>query len=81
VDWQKVLNQAGQSDIVLTAPGLIGETRYREDVDNQHNQDFADRLSRDANFQKSIRLEMGRFAPAEVLVFLKNTPCSPSPRN
>jgi 4-amino-4-deoxy-L-arabinose transferase-like glycosyltransferase len=73
IDWQKAMNQATQSDIVLTAPGLIGEPRYQEDVDNEHNQEFADRLSRDADFQKPIRLEMGRFTPVEVLVFVKSS--------
>ncbi len=73
LDWQKVMTQASQSDIVLTAPGLIGETRYQEDVDNQHNQEFADRLSQDPDFRKPIRLDMGRFAPVDVLVFVKSS--------
>ena len=81
IDWQQVMNQAEKSDIVLTAPGLIGEPRYQEDVDNEHNQEFANRLLRDAAFQKSIHLEMGRFAPVDVLVFLKTTSCSSVPHN
>lgn len=81
VDWDKVMNQVTKSDIVLTAPGLIGETRYLEDVDNQHNQELANRLSHDADFQKPIHLEMGRFAPVEVLAFVKTSSCSSAPRN
>jgi 4-amino-4-deoxy-L-arabinose transferase-like glycosyltransferase len=81
IDWQKVMSQAGKSDIVLTAPGNVGETRYLEDVDNQHNKEFADRLSRDADFQKPIRLEFGRFTPVEVLAYIKTSACSSLPRD
>ncbi len=73
IDWQKVMNQAAKSDIVLTAPGNIGETRYLEDVDNEHNQEFADSLSHDVDYHKPVHLQMGRFAPVEVLVFVKNS--------
>jgi len=73
LDWQKVMSSVGQSDIVLTAPHYTGEAKYKEDVDNQHNAEFADRLSRDPRFQKPIIVEMGRFGPVEVLVFPKDT--------
>jgi 4-amino-4-deoxy-L-arabinose transferase-like glycosyltransferase len=71
LDWQKVMGLAGQSDIVLTAPHQVGEVRYKEDLDNQYNAEFAERLSRDPRFRGPIRLEMGRFEPVEVDVFLK----------
>ena len=73
LDWQKVMDAAGQSDIVLTMPGYVGETVYKEDVDNEHNEEFAERLSQDPRFQAPIRLEMGRFSPNEVLVFPKKS--------
>ena len=76
VDWQALMDAAGKSDIVLTVPGYLGEPRYKENLDNQHNDEFAERLSRDGRFQKPIRLEMGRFTPVEVLVFLnENLTC------
>jgi hypothetical protein len=78
IDWQKVMAGADQSDIVVTAPGYIGEASIKEDQDNQHNAEFADRLSHDPLFQAPIHLTMGRFAPIDVLVFVKNTlHCSP----
>jgi 4-amino-4-deoxy-L-arabinose transferase-like glycosyltransferase len=73
LDWRKVMNSVEQSDIVLTAPHYIGEVRNKEDLDNQHNAEFADRLSLDPRFRGPIRLEMGRFEPVEVMVFLKKT--------
>jgi hypothetical protein len=73
LDWQKVMDAAGQSDMVLTMPGYVGETVYKEDVDNEHNEEFAKRLSHDPRFQGPIRLEMGRFTPTEILVFPKKS--------
>ena len=71
LNWQEVMDVTGKSDIVLTAPYYVGEVRNKEDLDNQHNSDFAARLSRDPLFRGPIRLEMGRFEPVEVWVFLK----------
>jgi 4-amino-4-deoxy-L-arabinose transferase-like glycosyltransferase len=71
LDWQKVMDATGRSDIVLTAPHYVGEVRNKEDLDNQHNAEFAARLSADPFFRGPIRLEMGRFEPVEIWVFLK----------
>ncbi len=73
IDWQKVMAGAEQSDIVVTAPGYLGEASNKEDLDNQHNAEFADRLSHDPLFRAPVHLTMGRFAPIDVLVFVKNT--------
>jgi len=79
IDWQKVMGLAEQSDMVLTAPGYIGEARIKEDIDNEHNVEFADRLSHDPLFQTPVHLQMGRFAPVDVLVFVKRTlDCRPA---
>ncbi len=79
VEWTNLMASAGQSDIVLTSPNFIGETRYREDLDNRYNSEFAARLSQNQQFRKPIPLEMGRFEPVEVLVFLnKNLSCPES---
>lgn len=73
LDWQKVMDGADHSDIVVTAPGYVGEVSNKEDLDNQHNAEFADRLSHDPLFQEPVHLAMGRFAPVDVLVFVKST--------
>lgn len=73
IDWQKVMALTDQSDMVLTAPGYMGEPRFKEDIDNEHNNEFADRLSHDPLFQVPVHLKMGRFAPVDVQVFLKRT--------
>jgi len=65
------LGAVSQSDMVLTAPHYVGQASDKQDLDNQHNAEFADRLSQDARFRGPIRLEMGRFEPVEVLVFLR----------
>lgn len=73
LDWQKVMDSAGQSDFVLTAPHYLGDAEDRENLDNQYNSAFADRLSHDPRFQGPIGIEMGRFEPVQVLVFVKKT--------
>jgi hypothetical protein len=73
IDWGKVMDTVGRSDIVLTAPHYLGEVKNKEDLDNQYNAEFASRLSQDPRFRGPIRLEMGRFEPVEVDVFLKKS--------
>ncbi len=73
LNWQEVMNSAEKSDIVITAPHYVGEVLLKEDLDNQHNAEFENRLSKDALFQGPIELRMGRFEPVEVVVFLKKT--------
>jgi 4-amino-4-deoxy-L-arabinose transferase-like glycosyltransferase len=72
-DWQKLMTLAQQSDIVVTAPNYVGEPESDDAADNQYDAELADRLSRGADFQKPVHLEMGRFAPIDVVVFVKNT--------
>jgi hypothetical protein len=71
-DWNQVMSSAELSDIVLTAPAFVGQATDRQNLDNQYNREFADRLARDPLFQPPIHLQMGRFEPLEVLVFVKN---------
>ncbi len=73
LDWQKVMDAAAQNDLVLTAPHYLGNQKNKEDLDNQHNAEFENRLSKEARFQGPIRLEMGRFEPVEVDVFLNKS--------
>jgi len=72
VKWQEVMDDAAENDIVLTLPHYVG-IEEEEKRDNQHNFEFVNRLSRDPRFQGPIRLEVGRFAPIEVAVFLKKS--------
>jgi hypothetical protein len=67
------MGSIGQSDIVLTAPHYVGQVTDWQDIDNQHNAEFAKQLAQDVRFRGPIRLEMGRFEPIEVMVFLKKT--------
>ena len=73
LDWQKVMDTVGKSDLVLTAPHYNGDVGDKPDLDNQYNSEFADRLAHDPRFRGPIRLQMGRFEPVEVLVFLNNS--------
>jgi hypothetical protein len=80
LDWQKLMDSAEQSDIVITAPRFVGEALIKENLDNAPNAEFANRLSSDQRFRTPIRLSMGRFEPVEVLVFVKTSlACSAPP--
>ena len=67
------MSSAEQSDVALTAPTFVGQATDRQNFDNQYNREFAERLAADPLFRGPIRLEMGRFWPVEVLVFVKKT--------
>jgi hypothetical protein len=72
IDWQKVMDSAAKSDLVLTAPHYIGQITDRQDTDNQHNAEFAERLAQDPRFLPPLHLLMGQLDPVEVLVFRKS---------
>lgn len=71
LNWQEIMKSVSDSDIVLTAPHYVGQITDKQDLDNQYNAQFAERLARDPRFNPPIRLHMGRFEPVEVLLFLK----------
>ena len=73
LDWQKIMDDSEKSDMLITAPHYVGEVREMEDLDNQYNAEFAQRLAKDPLFQGPFRLEMGRFERIEVDVFVKKT--------
>jgi hypothetical protein len=78
IDWKKLMDLAGQSDIVVTAPGYVGRPENRENLDNQNNAEFADRLAKDQRFREPTGVKMGRFKPVDVLLFVnKNLTCQP----
>ena len=64
---------ANDSYIVITAPHFVGEVTNSDDLYNQHNSEFADRLSHDSHFREPVHLEMGRFEPVDVLVFVNQS--------
>jgi 4-amino-4-deoxy-L-arabinose transferase-like glycosyltransferase len=78
VDWQKVMSLVGDSDVVVTAPGFVGQITDRQDFDNRDNREFAEKMARDPRFQKPVLLKMGRFEPIEVTVFLRARLVCPS---
>jgi 4-amino-4-deoxy-L-arabinose transferase-like glycosyltransferase len=71
LDWHQVMSSAEQSDLVLTAPTFVGQATDRQNLDNQYNREFAERLAADPAFREPIHLEMGRSWSVEVLVFVK----------
>jgi 4-amino-4-deoxy-L-arabinose transferase-like glycosyltransferase len=73
IDWDRVMGSLDESDMVLTAPSYTDteENPSKPLLDNQHNAEFENRLTRDSHFRGPIRVWMGRFEPVEVEVFLR----------
>jgi hypothetical protein len=71
IDWQKVMDAANRSDLVITAPHYAGVLQDFANLDNQYNRDFEQRLLQDPMFQGPFHFEMGRFQPVDVDVFVK----------
>ncbi len=73
IDWRKLMARADQEDVVITAPHFTGEVTIKENLDNAHNAEFAERLSNDPHFQHPTKFEMGRFRPIDVLVYVNSS--------
>jgi hypothetical protein len=71
IDWQRVMDTANRSDLVITAPHYVGVLQDFNNLDNEHNGEFEQRLLQDPQFQEPFHFEMGRFEPIDVEVFVK----------
>jgi len=71
IDWAKIENDLLNVNIVLTAPGYKGNPLDKQELDNQHNTEFAERLRLDKRFMAPITLKMGITKPVEILVFVR----------
>ena len=72
INWNKVMESVNSSDVVLTAPGFMGDQLDdKQNLDNQHNTELVQRLQKDSRFIKPLKLRMGRFNSVQILVFLK----------
>lgn len=76
IDWEKLMNAIDDSNIVLTAPGFIGEPADKQDLDNQYNDDFVERLSKDERFLGPFKLKVGRFVTTTIFVYINKATLS-----
>jgi hypothetical protein len=67
------------SDVVLTAPKYVGAPADKQDLDNQHNGEFLQRLKNDPRFKGPLVIYLGRFTPVEVAVFFNTHHEGPFP--
>jgi len=70
-DLPPLLDAARTNDVVLTAPDLTSAGWNGDQPDNQYNTDFAQRMSNSPAFQKPLHLNMGRFHPVDVWIFIR----------
>lgn len=79
IDWNRLQRFVAASDVVLTAPNLVGGEIDRQRFDNQHNAEMAALLQNNPQFAPPIELQMGRLRPTQVLVFLRKPTQPPAP--
>lgn len=70
-DWQKIMGEADQSDMVITAPQFAGEAIGRNDPDDRYNAEFEQRVLQDPHFHGPFLFSMGRFTPIEIAIFMR----------
>lgn len=72
IDWEKVMEMARDSDVVVTQPIPKDLQLHRvARADSQHNPEFIARLQADPQFEEPIALRMGRFKPVRIFVFFR----------
>jgi len=69
INLPAVLKAAEVSDVVITLEDYRGDLANREDVDNQHDAEFAGWLEKRSEFTSPVRLVLGE--EAKVLVFFR----------
>jgi hypothetical protein len=67
---------ADTNDVVFTVPELVTAAGSTENSqDNRYNTDFASQMSNNRDFGTPLHLQMGRFHPVDMLIFIrKSTP-------
>ena len=71
IDWHRIEEKIAKSDVLVTAPGLIGYYRDKQDLDNQHNEELARRLYSKPDIWKAVTLDIGYRNKREIAVFLR----------
>jgi hypothetical protein len=76
--WNNVMETALSQDLVLTVPSFthlldpqLEVYQLAERKKNQHNLDLAERLQNHPGFAPPLEIEVGRFEPVTVLIFLR----------
>ena len=72
IDWHQIEAKIAKSDVVVTAPGLIGYYRDKQNLDNRHNDELARRLYSNPDVWKAVTLDIGYRNKREIAVFLRN---------
>ena len=73
-DLQRTIERAATAQIVVTAPGYLGDARDGQPPNNRYNAAFAAALARDPRFEEPYALDLGVRRPAIVQVFVRRAP-------
>lgn len=71
IEWEKIGRLVDEMDVVMTAPGHTGNPLNNEEVDNQHNQEFVERMCRSAAFDGPVTLPVTGTPGVNVIAFVR----------
>lgn len=71
IQWEDVIKKAEENDIAITFSGFVRHPVSQENIDNQHNLEFVERLIETSHFSNPIELTMGRFDQSRVFVLFR----------
>jgi hypothetical protein len=74
VDWSKLDKEIDGADVVITAPGFLGDANDKQPLDNQYNDQLADKLRGQNDIWNSTTLHPDAEGKVEVLVFMRARP-------
>ena len=74
IDWNKIDKDIEGADVVITAPGFLGDRKSKQPLDNQYNDKLADKMRQKNDIWNSASLHPDEDGKVEVLVFMRARP-------
>ena len=74
IDWNKIDKELEGADVVMTAPGFLGDPKSKQPLDNQYNCKLADKLRQKNDIWNSATLHPDEDGKVDVLVFMRAGP-------
>ncbi len=81
LDWPQAIAAVTASNVVVTALDIRGNAANNDVLDNQHNAELIQRMAALPDFSGPFELRLGRFDPAKIVVFIKNSSAPLPPSN
>jgi hypothetical protein len=78
IDWSRIDEQVDSADVILAAPGYVGDVADKQDRDNAPGAAFVERMKQRGGFAPPVTIMMGQRQPTAVLAFVRARSNPPS---